>query len=116
MITEQDLKEAIAELQGRRNPTSTDCQKLAAYYTILDHLADVTDDEIRGVSAMPLYSRSEPSQADNLVDYNFTCQTLKDGLNGRTSEKAYMILDELMNAVRVTNPELYRFAVRKLNA
>lgn len=116
MITEQDLKEAIAELQGRRNPTSTDCQKLAAYYTIFDHLADVTGDEIRGASAIPSYSRTEPPQADNLIDYNFTCQALKDGLNGRTSEKAYMILDELMNAVRVTNPELYRFAVRKLNA
>lgn len=116
MITEQDLKEAIAELQGRRNPTSTDCQKLAAYYTILDHLADVTDGEIRGASAMPSYSRTEPPQADNLVDYNFTCPTLKDGLNGKENDVAYMILDELMNAVRVTNPELYRFAVRKLNA
>ena len=115
MITEQDLKEAIAELQGRRNPTSTDCQKLAAYYTILDHLADVTDDETRGASAVPSYSRSEPPQADNLVDYNFTCPALKDGLNGKENDVAYMILDELMNAVRVTNPELYRFAVRKLS-
>ena len=116
MITEFDLKEAIAELQGRKNPTSTDCQKLAAYYTILDHLADVTDDEIRGASAELSYSRAEPPQADNFVAYNFTCPALKDGLNGRTSEKAFMLLDELMNAVRVTNPELYRFAVRKLNA
>lgn len=116
MITEFDLKEAIAEIQGRKNPTSTDCQKLAAYYTILDHLADSADGEIRGVSAMLSYSRSEPPQADNLVDYNFTCQALKDGLNGRTSDVALMLLDELMSAVRVTNPELYRFAVRKLNA
>lgn len=116
MITEFDLKEAIAEIQGRKNPTSTDCQKLAAYYTILDHLADSADGEIMGASAMPSYSRTEPPQTDNLVGYNFTCQALKDGLNGRTSEKAYMILDELMNAVRVTNPELYRFAVRKLNS
>ena len=116
MITEFDLKEAIAEIQGRKNPTSTDCQKLAAYYTILDHLADDTDGEIRGASAMPSYSRTEPPQADNLVDYNFTCQALKDGLQGRTSDVALMLLDELMNAVRVTNPELYRFAVRKLNA
>lgn len=116
MITEQDLKEAIAELQGRRNPTSTDCQKLAAYYTILDHLADATDGETRGASAVPSYSRTGPPQTDNLVDYNFTCPALKDGLNGRENDVAYMILDELMNAVRVTNPELYRFAVRKLNA
>lgn len=116
MITEFDLKEAIAELQGRKNPTSTDCQKLAAYYTILDHLADVTDDEIRGASAVSSYSRSEPPQADNFVAYSFTCPALKDGLNGRNNDVAYMILDELMNAVRVTNPELYRFAVRKLNS
>ena len=115
MITEFDLREAIAELQGHKNPTSTDCQKLAAYYTILDHLADDTDGETRGVSAVS-YSRSEPPQADNIIDYNFTCSALKDGLNGRNSDVAYMILDELMNAVRVTNPELYRFAVRKLNA
>ena len=108
MITEQDLKEAIAELQGRRNPTSTDCQKLAAYF--------VTDGETRGASAVPSYSRTGPPQTDNLVDYNFTCPALKDGLNGRENDVAYMILDELMNAVRVTNPELYRFAVRKLNA
>ena len=116
MITEFDLKEAIAELQGRKNPTSTDCQKLAAYYTILDHLADVADDEIRGASAELSYSRAEPPQVDNIIEYNFTCPALKDGLNGRENNVAYMILDELMNAVRVTNPELYRFAVRKLNA
>lgn len=115
MITEFDLKEAIAELQGHKNPTSTDCQKLAAYYTILDHLADVTDGEIKGASVAS-YSRSEPPQTDNIIEYNFTCQALKDGLNGRENNVAYMILDELMNAVRVTNPELYRFAVRKLNA
>ena len=116
MITEQDLKEAIAELQGRRNPTSTDCQKLAAYYTILDHLADSADGEISGASAAPSYSRTEPPQEGNLVDYNFTCPALKDGLHGRTSDVALMLLDELMNAVRVTKPELYRFSVRKLNA
>jgi hypothetical protein len=115
LITEFDLREAIAELQGHKNPTSTDCQKLAAYYTILDHLADDTDGETRGVSAAS-YSRSEPPQADNIIEYNFTCQALKDGLNGRENNVAYMILDELMNAVRVTNPELYRFAVRKLNS
>ena len=85
--------------------------------TSADHLvADVTGDEISGASAIPSYSRTEPPQEGNLVDYNFTCPALKDGLQGRTSDVALMLLDELMNAVRVTNPELYRFAVRKLNA
>ena len=38
MIKIEDLQEAIAECQGVRNPTSATCIKLAAYYTILDHL------------------------------------------------------------------------------
>ena len=40
MITEKDLLEAIAECQGERNPNANTCIKLAAYYTILDHLSD----------------------------------------------------------------------------
>lgn len=114
MITEQDLKEAIAELQGRRNPTSTDCQKLAAYYTILDHLADVTDDEIRGASAMSLYSHAEPSNVPEVISYNFNNQALNDSLNGRTSDYAYWLLDELMTACSVLDMRLYSFIERKL--
>ena len=34
MITEKDLQEAIAECQGQRNPTTSTCIKLAAFYTI----------------------------------------------------------------------------------
>lgn len=38
MITEHDLQEAIAECQGERNPNAQTCIKLAAFYTIRDHL------------------------------------------------------------------------------
>ena len=50
------------------------------------------------------------------VDYSFTNQALRDGLQGKTIESAYELLDEIMNAVSVTNPELYKFAVRTVNA
>ncbi len=114
MITIDDLDEAIAELEGRRAPTSTDCIKLAAYYIIKDNLTSEKPSEMP--SETPLYSRAEPSEAETIINYKFNNQALNDGLNGRTSDVALMLLDELMNAVRVTNPELYRFAVRKLNA
>ena len=38
MITEQDLRQAIAECQGERNPNAQTCIKLAAYYTILNQM------------------------------------------------------------------------------
>jgi hypothetical protein len=38
MITEKDLKEAIAECEGERNPNANTCIKLAAFYTILDNM------------------------------------------------------------------------------
>lgn len=114
MITEHDLQEAIAELQGRRNPTSSDCVKLAAYYTILQNITD-TDDEIRG-AVMPLYSRAEPPQSVGTVDYTFTNPALKEGLQGRTAGYICELLDDLVSAVKVTNPELYGFVVRKMQA
>lgn len=114
MITKQDLQEAIAELQGHRNPTAFDCIKLAAYYIILNNLADVTDDEIRGASATSLYSRSEPPSSLETVNYTFTNQALNNGLQGRPTAYICELLDDIMNAIKVTNPELYNLAVRKM--
>ena len=117
MITEKDLLEAIAECQGQRNPTSTTCIKLAAYYTILNNIKEVADDEIRGTTemlSMP-YSRAEtPITGDNLITYEFKDKALKSGLNGRTIEFLYEFIDDLMKALEFINPELYSFAVRKM--
>ena len=38
MITEKDLQEAIAECEGQRNPNANTCIKLAAFYTIRQHM------------------------------------------------------------------------------
>lgn len=118
MITEFDLKEAIAEIQGRKNLTSTDCQKLAAYYTILDHLADVTDDEIRGAAAIKTgsYNMSNAEAPANIkvIDYQFKDKTLQDGLHGKSIDYICDFLDDLMQALEYLNPELYRFAIRRL--
>lgn len=115
MITEYDLKEAISELQGHRNPTSTDCIKLAAYYTILNNMSDSAYGETRSISDGQSYSRAEHPAISEYIQYDFTNAALAEQLNGCTADKAFALLDDLMNAVKVTNPELYRFAVRKLN-
>lgn len=112
MITIDDLDEAIAELEGRRSPTSTDCIKLAAYYIIKDNITGGKPSEMP--SETPLYSCAEPSEAETIINYKFNNQALNDGLNGRTSDYAYWLLDELMTACSVVDMRLYSFLERKL--
>ena len=40
MIREEDVREAIAEMQGQKNPNANTCIKLAAYYIIQDHISE----------------------------------------------------------------------------
>lgn len=118
MITEKDLQEAIAECQGQRNPTSTTCIKLAAYYTILNNIKGVVDDEIRDAPETigGTYSRenADLSSSNKVSEYQFKDKTLQDGLQGKSIDYICDFLDDLMQALEFLNPELYRFAIRRL--
>ena len=105
MITEQDLRAAIAECQGTRNPNANTCVKLAAYYTILNNMKEETPGD--QVSAMPVaysynagiaYSQSEFSEV----------------VERKGIDQAFPIIDELMDALMVLNPGLYKSVLRKI--
>lgn len=113
MITEKDLHEAIAECQGQRNPTSTTCIKLAAYYTILNNIKGVVDDEIRDAPAMINNSYSRTAADDNIVTYQFKDKSLQYGLNGKSINYLCDFIDDVMQALEYLNPELYQFAVKR---
>ena len=118
MITEKDLQEAIAECQGQRNPTSTTCIKLAAYYTILNNIKGVVDDEIRGAAAIKTesynMSNANVPSSNKVIDYQFKDKVLQDGLHGKSMDYICDFVDDLMQALEYLNPELYRFAIRRL--
>lgn len=106
MITEHDLKEAIAECQGKKNPNSTTCMQLAAFYTIKDHL--YPDKPVESERA---YSyASEPS--GNIRYYSET--EFGKLISGMDEFHVLEIVDELMSAVQVLNPSLYKSVLRKL--
>lgn len=107
MITEKDLREAIAECHGTRNPNANTCIKLAAYYTILNSLY--------GNQIAPAASNnySYAAAADDVIKYSdseFSQCVEKIGI-----EKAFPIIDEIMNTLSVINPKLYRCAIGKLS-
>ena len=105
MITENDLREAIAECQGQRNPNANTCIKLAAYLTIQRELYG---DDQGGVVAIPQYSYS-PAPVDYQAD-----TTLGRLIDGKDIKDVWPVFDELIETIQLINPRLYDGFIRKL--
>lgn len=101
MIKEEELREAIAECQGERNPNANTCIKLAAYYSILDHI-----DERPHMS----YSYAEPAEIVRLDSGS----EFSDMIRGRDTMKVLRVMDELMETLELVAPRLYDLTLKKL--
>lgn len=100
MIREQDLKEAIAECEGVRNPNAGTCIKLAAFYSVLDRLYG--EEPLRGYS---LESKKEIPYTNT----PFSQEVERVGI-----ERAFPIIDELMETLFVINRPLYESVMSKI--
>ena len=115
MITKQDILEAIAECQGIRSPNANTAIKLAAFYTILDHLED-TDKTGSAVGQDDRQSFAGYSLSDfdmSIVHYNGTTD-FAHVIDGRRQADIWPIMDELMTTIRVLNERLYSGVMKKL--
>jgi hypothetical protein len=109
MIRESDLQEAIAECEGQRNPNANTCLKLAAYYTIRDHLeAQGNAPVLPGRSYAPEPPQPETIQWEGDSEFART-------IRGLPVSYIMPIMDELMEAVQVLQPRLYNGVISKLN-
>lgn len=113
MIKEADLLEAIAECQGERNPNANTCIKLAAYYTILDHIRSeepVIEDRVYSFAPAPVKEEAEqPFEYRSRSEFG----TLFPELD---PQEALRVIDELMETLRIMYPRLYDATMRKLTA
>lgn len=95
MISRREIDGAIQQFENA--PVSyQNCEKLATFYTILDHID--REEPQHSYDTEPVSGDSEFMQAVSAVG----------------SEKAWSIMDELMQTVLVTNPRLYTGVMRKL--
>lgn len=109
MITEHDLNQAIAECQGVKNPNADTCVKLAAFYTIRDHVRE-------GGEPSPSSSRgysyaSEPPKRKALLDSN---TEFADIVNGSNLDDVLHVMDELMSTLQAIHPRLYNSVLDRL--
>lgn len=101
MITERDLNEAILECENERNPNANTCIKLAAFYTIREHLYPTTETQSYSFADTPTVSYDSGSEFSQLV-------------NGMEWNDVLKVMDELMDTLHVMMPRLYDGVMRKL--
>ena len=106
MITEKDLQEAIAECEGQRNPNANTCMKLAAFYTIKQHMYG----QDRVVDP-PNYPRMSFASGPSLLNSGTEFATVANSLD---QQKIMEVMDELMTTISVLNPKLYSSVMLKL--
>lgn len=110
MITRQDLEAAIAECVGEREPNANTCIKLAAFYTIKRELFPDAAAATEAPAQPPqTYSYAAPTTAHISSDSEFA-----HAVEGLPSEDVWGIVDELVEAVMVSQPALYRAVMRRI--
>lgn len=114
MITEDDLKDAIAECQGQRNPNANTCIKLAAFLTIQREMFGQSPQLEENVEKIKPYSFQSANSKDDIINYP-TDSEFGRLINGKAVTDVLNVMQELMNTLLITNPELYNFAVRRFN-
>ena len=108
MISEHDLRQAIAECQGERSPNANTCMKLASYYTIHDHMYGKPD--IPGASNAAAPVTAELGEA---IAYN-TDTAFSRAIYGKDVDSVLSVIDDLMQALQVLSPRLYRLTMAKI--
>jgi len=105
LILEQDLREAIAECQGKRNPDANTCIKLAAYITILQNMYPEQKTE-------PAFYQMA-SGTNPVIEYDSGTEFSK-AVKGRSPSEIIPVIDELMTTLQVLHPRLYDGVLNKL--
>ena len=108
MIRLDDLREAIAECEGEREPKADTCIKLAAYYTIMDHM---------GGNEPPAYShQAEPvARQTDSIRYEGDSDFAR-AVDGKSPDAIWPIMDELMSTLQALNPRLYAGVMRRIDS
>ena len=108
MITERDLQDAIAECQGERHPNANTCIKLAAYFTIYDHLYPKQAEQTEQIP-QTIFQTVDEEIVGDYGDSDFY-----RAIKGRKAEDIWDIMNELMDTIQVINPKLYDGVMRQL--
>lgn len=117
MIRLEDLNEAIAECNGERNPNANTCIKLAAFYTLKEHLLGEEDkhrEEPDAANTGYSFAAPDPTEGKELTIIYDGKSEFAEAIYGKKQEDVFPVLEEMMDTLRVIFPKLYNAVMRKL--
>ena len=104
MYNKDELLHAIYEINEGKH-TIQNCERLAAIYTVMDHLYPPLEG----------YSRdSEPVYAEQPQIGNYGTSEFLQAIKGKDQRDMWQLMDELMDTISVINPRLYDSVMRKI--
>lgn len=107
MFTKAELVDAIDQLENGKHSIQN-CEKLAAIYTVLDHLYGEE-------KQMPILSGySNDNKIESEIGLYGKSNFLKS-IAGKPAKEAWLLMDELVEALQVLNPRLMSNFFEKLN-
>lgn len=102
MFSKSELLDAIEELE-MSPATYQNAEKLATFYTLYDHL----------------YVRKEPvsriESINEIIVDDYGDSEFLQAVMGRKADRLWMVMDEMMETVKVLQPKLYQAVIDKIN-
>lgn len=108
MYRRAELIDAIDELNDGKH-SMQNIERLACVYTVLDHMdREYRLEEDKGYS----YDSPPVAVADTIGNYGKS--EFLQIITGRNQREVLLIIDEVMDALKVMNPKLYMNAIDRL--
>ena len=114
MITEKEVAQAIEECL-REPVTGNKRAVLADLITIQDYLfgEPMQAQEVPKPIPMQSYSAPPTEQVEKYIETNGGSEFLK-AVDGRKADKAWKLIDELVEAVKILHPRMYTTFIDKV--
>ena len=103
MFSQAELVDGINELLEGKHSVQN-CEKLAAIYTVLDHLYPV--------ERIPQGYSGDEGKAESIPRYGES--EFLGAISGKNPREMWLLMDELMETLAVINPRLYDGVMRKI--
>lgn len=114
MFTKYELLDGISEIMEGKH-TIQNCEKLAAIYTVLDHLYPENDEKVQKNVQNVGYSYENRTETESRpVVGRYGNSDFLQAVAGKDTQDVFLLLNELMDATAVLAPRLYDSAMRKL--
>ena len=114
MITEKEISQAINECM--REPVAGNKRAVLADLIIIqDYLFGEPTRAQEAPQPMPMQSYSAPpvEQVETYIETNGDSEFLK-AVDGRKADKAWKLIDELVEAVKILHPRMYTTFIDKV--